>query len=754
MTTREADTAVGRGGGPVLVLTKLRPPGVRDGILRRESLVARLDLALASRLLLVACPAGFGKTTLLASWVAARADDRPVGWVSLDEGDNDPTVLWAHVIEAIRGVCPAVRVFAAPEDAGSAPLISRVLPLLVNSLTDQSPVTVVLDDYHRLTNPVSRDSVAWFLEHAPPTFRLVIATRSEPRLPLAVLRARGELAELRPDDLRFSLDEAEALLNGLLGLGLTAPDVESLFERTEGWPAGLYLAAKSLEGKSDRHEFVARFGASNRHVVDLLVDEVLNTHEPDMQTLMMRASILERISGPLCDALLESSGSATKLADLARSNLFLIPLDEEGEWYRFHRLFGQLLRVQLARREPGSEPGLHRRASAWHRDFGTTDDAVTHAIDAGDHAVAAELISAVWIRFCNACRHETVRGWLRRFPENAVHADPRLLLVHAWVSSICADRVEAARCILLIEGKDSDTLSDGPLLEGFASVESGLTLLKATIPWGDVGAMVDNGGRAAVLEPPGSPWYPVACWAIAVGSYLRGDLNGADGWFADSIFYGVPAGQWLTTTSALGYRSLIAGEHGRMDDQREHARRAVEMADQHRINGLVGIARVALGVSLAAGGRPGDALAPLQHGITTMEYRGQPPELANALLLLARVLKTVGDSEMLTLTIKQARSIIDSCPDPGAVGDRLAVLERHRPARSAQYGDELTERELEVLRLLSGPHAESDIAGTLFVSFNTVHTHIRAIYRKLRVSSRAEAIDHALSAGLLSEDLT
>ena len=217
-------------------------------------------------------------------------------------------------------------------------------------------------------------------------------------------------------------------------------------------------------------------------MVDLLVDEVLDAHEPDIQELMIRTSILERISGPLCDTVVETEGSAVKLAELARTNLFLVPLDDNGQWYRFHHLFGQLLRVQLTLRRPGLEPALHRRASAWHRDHGTAAEAISHAMDAGDHAAAAELIAGVWMTFTNSCRHETVRGWLRRFPQDVVHANPRLLLVNAWVSSICADRVEATRCIARLE--NSGALADGPLPEGFASIESGLTLLKATIPWG------------------------------------------------------------------------------------------------------------------------------------------------------------------------------------------------------------------------------------------------------------------------------
>ena len=752
MTARDDPPPAALPGGPVLVLTKVRPPAIRRATLTREDLLARVDRCGDRRLILVACPAGFGKTTLLASWAAARPTAERVGWVTVDEGDNDPMVLWAHIIEALRRICPAVGESVALEAAGSAALTDAVLPRLVNALTDQPSITLVLDDYHRLTGRASRDSVAWFLEHAPAGFHLVIATRSEPRLPLAVLRARGELCEFRSDDLRFTVQEAEVLFNDRLGLGLDPVDVSSLVERTEGWPAGLYLAALSLEGITDRHAFVQRFGASNRHVVDLLVDEVLDTHDPDMQELMTRTSILDRVNGPLCDAVTQTPGAGDRLAELARSNLFLVPLDDRGEWYRFHHLFGQLLRVQLERREPGLAPTLHRRASAWHRDNGGTPEAITHAITAGDYDQAAELITGVWLEFTNACRYETVRGWLQLFPDDVLRANARLLLVNAWVSSMCADRIDAARSIDLIEALGAT--HDGPLPEGFRSVESGLTVLKAVAPWGDTGAQVAHGRRAAVLEPPGTPWHPVACWAIGVGSHLSGEPDEADRWFDTAASTAPAAGQWLTAASALAYQSLVAGEMHRPQQQQEFAERAVDLTERLGLADIVGEADVALGVSHAARGRPVEALPLLERGVEAVRAWGQPTELASALLSLAPVLNALGDAPRAANILKEAQSIIEGCQDPGNLGERLAGLEQARHPRAARTGDELTERELEILRLLAGPQSESDLAAQLFVSFNTLHTHVRSIYRKLGVSSRADAITRARSLGVLELDLT
>ena len=419
-------------------------------------------------------------------------------------------------------------------------------------------------------------------------------------------------------DLRFTSEEADAFLNGRLGLGLTPEDVEGLVGKTEGWPAGLYLAALSLQHAADRSAFVRRFGGSNRHVLDFLVTEVLEAHDPPAQTLMLRTSVLERLSGPLCDAVMEQEGSAAMLGALSRTNLFLVPLDDEGGWYRFHHLFAQLLRVELEQREPGTAPALHRRAYAWHRDHGTTDEAIQHAIAAGAYAEAAELIQTSWIGHANTCRYDTVLAWLRRLPEDILSGDVQLLLVQAWVLSLSARREEAARAIAAA-GRLGD-LSTGPLPDGFSSAEASLTMLQAAFPWGDIGAQVENGRRAAVLEGPGSPWRPLACWAVGTGLYFRGELDEADRWFAESAALAPASAQWLAGEASLAYRSWIAGEQGRLDQQRVLAETAAEFVqgtrheEGHR-RGSAGSGSIARGARQARGRTPADRTRrrPLAH---------------------------------------------------------------------------------------------------------------------------------------------
>ena len=734
------------GPGPVLIATKLRPPRVHDQVVPRERLLERLRAGSGLALSLVACPAGYGKTTLLAAWHQAEAARKPVAWLTLDEDDNDPVVLWSYVIEALRRACPAISLPASPQ-LGGASLVHSALPRLVNELDDLGEVTLILDDFHRLSGGAARESLAWFIDHAPPAFQLVLSTRTEPDLPLAALRAHGELLELRADDLRFTSGEADAFLNGRLGLGLTPEEVDRLVERTEGWPAGLYLTALSLQRTADRHALVNELGTSNRHVIDFLETEVLRAHDPPVQALMLRSSVLERLSGSLCDAVLEQQHSAPMLDTLSRSNLFLIPLDSEGGWYRFHPLFAQLLRVELERREPGTAPALHRRAYAWHRDHGMTGEAIWHAVAAGAHAEAAELIETSWVSYANACRYDTVLAWIRHLPEEMLSGHAGLLLVKAWMLSLSGKREEAGQVIAAAERLDDPGAGARPA--GFSSAGAGLTMLRACCPWGDVGAQLESGRRAAEVEGPGSPWRPAACWAVGMGLYFRGEPGEADRWFAESAALAPASAQWPAGASSLAYRSLIAGELGRPGEQRMLAEDAAELVREHGTEKASGVVPLALGVSLAARGRPEEAGRLIGCGAAFLRSGGQPTEVAIALLHQGSVLRALGEREGSQAAITEARAVIGSCPDPGILTGRLKACEPSpRPGiRSAD--EELTGRELRVLQLLTSDLSERDIGHELYVSHNTIHSHVRSIYRKLGVSSRAHALQRTRELRLL-----
>ena len=730
---------------PPLLMTKLGSPPAREQIVSRKRLVQRLRPGPGIKLTVVAAPAGSGKTTLLGLWRDAEAARRPVAWVTLDEGDDDAVVLWSHVVEAFCQVCPGVTAQPSLRRVGAARIAKVVLPKLINDLAEEGDVALVLDDFDRLSSGGGRDSLAWFIEHAPSTLHLVIASRNEPALPLGALRAHGQLRELRAAELGFTSDEAEALLNGKLDLGLTPQEIHSLVERTEGWAAGLYLAALSLRGVEDHEAFVSRFGGNHRHVVDFLVDEVLEAHGAAAQTLMLRSSICEPLCGSLCDAILERSGSARVLSKLSRTNLFLVPVDDDGDWYRFHQLFAQLLRVELEHREPGLAPTLHRRAYEWHRDHGSASEAIEHAVEAGALEEAAELINAVWLQTVNAGRPATVLGWLKRLPPELLLGDPRLLLIRVWTQSLSGHREDAEAGIAALERLGWP--DQEPLPDGSSSLEASVATIRAGFPAGDVDEGERNARRAMELETPESPLWPAVCWSLGMNRYYRGELVGADGMFETAVRAGTRKGRWLIAVSSLAFRSLIAGERQQRDRQHLLAQQAITLAQARGVDDLNSEVHTARGESIAASGQFDEALPHLARGVSIARSLRRPLELVNALVRLAALSKATNRSDAAVAALAEAKAALDSCRDPGLLRERLEALERPRQVRKREA--KLSERELVVLRMLEGPLSERDIGRELYLSHNTVHSHTKAIYRKLGVSSRKQALQRALALGIL-----
>jgi LuxR family maltose regulon positive regulatory protein len=728
------DETAGRPDAPILLVTKLHPPFVPAQTIARERLFERLRDGRGRRLTLVACPAGFGKSTLLAAW--RESEDR-VAWVTLDEGDNDAVVLWSHVIEGLCRACPGLE---HEPLAASAPLLEVGLPRLVNALAEQPELALVLDDFHRLSSASTRESVAWFVEHLPSTVQLVLSTRTDPALPLGTLRARGQLLELRADELRFTVDEAGEFLNERLELGLAAADVELLVARTEGWPAGIYLAALSLAGAPDRHALVTAFDGTSAHVVDFLSSEVLAAHEPELQAFMLQTSVLERLCAPLCDAVIGAPVSAEALDSLARTNLFLLPLDDRRQWYRFHHLFAQILRVELERREPDLVPSLHRRAFAWHSEFGTTDEAIHHAVAGRRFDEAGALMAETWVHYANAGRIASVDEWLTRIPEAVLHADRRLLVVSAWVSALRGREHDMRAAVARVRALGG--LDEGPLPDGFVSLESSLSVLSATFGWGDVGAIIDHGLRSADLEGPDSPWRPVITWAVGWAHYVRGDLDAAERWLTETTVIAPPAEQWIVGVAAIADLSLIAGLRGKRPEQLRLALEAVELTREVGLLDAVedGEVHTAYGVALAAHGRREEALPELERGVFLRRLWAQPLDLIDGLIALATTVAELGDRPRATALFDEAEALVAACTDAGALPARLAAAKRASRLTRAVAGDELSERELTVLRHLATGRSEREIAAELFLSFNTVHSHVKSLYRKLGVSSRAEAI--------------
>jgi LuxR family transcriptional regulator, maltose regulon positive regulatory protein len=749
--------------GRGLVWSKLVPPAPRAGLVVRAGLQGLLRVGLEGRLCLVEAPAGSGKTTLLAQWQATWGGGR-VGWVSLDEGDNDPTRFWVYVVQALRTVAPGVGGSALAALGGpSADLYRAVLPGLLNDLSELgSPLVLVLDDYHLVTNPACHQSLTFFLDHLPDGVHVALATRVDPPLPLARMRARGELAELRVAELQFSDQEALALLNASMGLALTAQDVARLTERTEGWAAGLVLAGLSLRGRADPSGFIAAFHGDHRHVADYLAAEVLERQPAAVRRFLLRTSVLERLSGPLCDAVLETQGSAGLLGELERSNLFLVALDDHREWYRYHHLFAELLRLELASREPELVAGLHRRAAAWHQQAGNLDQAIGHGSAAGDFAQAAALIAANWLSYWRRGQRATVARWLNGLPEEAILADPPLAYVTAWIrgySGATKQQTETWLAAVELDGAEGslpDGISaEGGLPDGVSSLVFGANLARAALVFDDVGRSTAAGRRALELAGPSSlQFWWMAQSALGHALYLAGQADETRPQL-EELARGVPAeAQPVAVVLALAVLSLLAGDQGDDDTAMALARRAATTADSQGLGAepICGIAYAALGRALARQGELAEAEEQLERALAPVGIDSMAAQRAFTLVLLASVRRGRGDLAGAWVLVEQARELVKGFADPGSLPTLLEQTEQAlaaAPRRRIEAAAALTERELTVLRLLPTRLSTREISHELSVSVTTIRSQVQAIYRKLQASTRAEAVAKAQELGLL-----
>jgi LuxR family transcriptional regulator, maltose regulon positive regulatory protein len=739
-----------RSSRPVLAATKLQAPAPRE-MVPRERLVDAMTSPRATKLTLVSAPAGSGKTTLLAEWQAAPAEERPFSWLSLDPSDNDTVRFLDGAIAALRTAAPGVGEAALGALTGPAGLADVVLPSLINDLmTLREPVVLVFDDYHLISNKRIHALIDLLLEHLPVTLQLAIATRGEPPLALGRLRARRQMLELGADDLRFTEVEATSLLNGILGLGLAENDIAQLQARTEGWAAGLQLAALSLSGREDAHDFISSFAGDDRPIVDYLGFEVLDGQPFEVRRFLLRTSVLDRLAGPLCDAVLDDACSDARLAELERANLFLVPLDTKREWYRYHHLFGGLLRHELARTEPDLIPELHRRASAWFRDNGMLGEAIRHSIASGDVPDASELIARHWYSFLQRGRIETVAGWLEALGDENVAGDAGLCLTKAWIAVNTGHLPDVARWTEAAE-QARDRGNGG----GSLAVESGVAALQEIHRYmnGDVDAAVEAGRRS--VERGQTPWRPIGCPVLGIALFWSGHPREAIDELESSVETAESAGNHLSVIHATSALAAVRLEDGDYESAGELATRALDRADQANLeeHWATAMSRVVKGQVLERGGRLSEAREAVDRGVELSRGGVAAVETAYALLSQAEMRQLQGDREAATKVLREARRVVESCTRPGILEQMLARSERRLrrgPRRSRDgHPDELTDREISVLRLLPGELTQREIAGALYLSINTVKSHLKSIYRKLRVETRDDAVSRARDLGIL-----
>ena len=738
-----------------LVSAKLRAPDVRPSLVARPGLLARVDPTPTARLTLVVAPAGWGKTTLLLEWRALAGT--PTAWLALERADNDPVRFWTYVVHALRGVAPGVGAGAlAALKTGRGRVPDRVLPGLLEELAAlPAQVALVLDDLHEITSPEVHDGLRFVVEHQPPTLHLLVTTRADPPLPLGRLRARGNVVEVRADQLRFSAEEARELLTGILDLDLTPEDVARLHARTEGWAAGLYLAALSIQGQPDPAAFVAAFAGDDRHVVDYLGAEVLDAQDPDVREFLLLTSVLERLSGPLCNAVTGRDDSDALLERIERSNLFLVPLDTRRRWFRYHHLFGELLRDQLERTRPALVRELHARAADWYAAAGEAPEAISHALAAGRADEGMALIERHWNAYFNLGRVATVSAWLDGLPSDEVRARPALCVPRAWVALDLGRLDDAGGWISCAE----EVLARHPPIHRPDPVEADVAVLRTVHCYkvGDLARAEEAARSVTALDPGGAAFRrTVACVIRGAAEQWSGAPDRGAPALEEALRLAEDASNLLATSYSVGFLALAAADAGDLERAEALAGRAAALAAEHGFDehfvtmiGRMAAARVDL-----ERGRLAEAEVEAEGAVRAGRHGAGRVELAAALLRLAEIRAARGGAGDGDALVGEAAALVAACPDPGLVAEELARARgaavrgrRERP----EAGDELTEREAAVLRLLATRLSLREVADALFVSQNTVKTHARGIYRKLGVASRAEAVARARRLGLLAE---
>ena len=739
----------------VLLETKLRAPRVRAEWVERTQLVQYLASSTA-KLILVDAPAGFGKSTLMAQWRGVPGQSRKFAWVSVDAGDNDATRLWWYIGWALQRACPELHVGDLLRQLGKqAPdLRGSLLPALVNELAElTTPVALVLDDYHMISNRHCHDQLEFVLLHLPRTTQIVLITRVDPPLPLGRLRAVGDLLEIRVPELRFVAAEAAMLVRAVSAVQLDETDLADLVQRTEGWPAGIYLAALSLRGHPSPSSFIRQFTGDNRFVGDFLVQEVLSRQPSEIRHFLRRTAILDRFTASLCDAVAGSANAAETIDILERENLFLVALDDDRQWFRYHQLFGQLLLSQLMQAEPDLVPVLHRRASAWHQRQGSVEEAVGHALAGGDIAGAIDVVARNWPGCIDTGRMRALRAWLDSIGDDRIRDSPVAAHCAAWCAALSGEQDPARRWLAIVDAGGLD----GPLPDGMPSLEFSAALLRGVFGLDGIHAMRESAATATELDTnPSSPWYALARTALGAALYLSGEFDAAFAQLSDAIQGDASLAE--VRLLACSVMALVAVERGRLGQAQELVAAARQIAGDGA--GDLGdaprraIVYTAAGAVAAMQGRLQEARGSFEHALRAgRRFSGISPWVAlDTMLRLAPVLYDLGDPARAAVLLGEARAVLASRPDgakPQLLRAEQAATRLASRQRTQPLAEPLTDREEEVLRLLRGTLSLREIGQELFLSANTIKTHTRAIYRKLGVATRQEAVERGRDVGIL-----
>jgi len=730
---------------PRLQETIPRVPAVRPGVVPRTRLDPLRTAAQRSRLLLASAPAGYGKSTLIAQWL--DQDPRPSCWVQLGHGDNDPAVLISRLAGALERVGPVDPELVA-ELSRRPPRIGEVaLPLLAAHLDGRAPLVLVLDDTHLITSEKSRAILTFIAGAVAPNSQLVLVTRGEPGVSLGRLRAEGDLVEVGAEALALDVQETrDVAASG--GLELSEEEADTLHARTEGWVAAVVMTALSLRGREDAAARTAELSGDQAEIADYLLEEVLDRQPEHLKRFLLGTSILERMTAPLCDAVLETTDAAASLEAVARSNAFVIPLDDRRVWFRYHHLFSDLLRVELARRHPELPPLYLQRAAQWCEQHGSPERAFSYAHQCGDLGRAGRIALAHRDEFAMRGQSESVQLWLDRCTDDEIASDPLLSLAAAWASLYAGDAVRARRfSVTAARGQ-----LDEPSPDGASSLRSSLASLRTILAPDGIPQMLRDAELVCASEKAaGTRWHASGCRAMGIACVLLDRPQEATTALGEALsLLGDQPELAHVQVACLGYLVFAAAA---MDERRDVQRWAVEatwlVANAH-LDGTGGAA-----IAFAAG-----ALAHQQRGDYTEaarqlegvrrclpHLRAVPWARTDLALRCADISLEIGDHPGALEFELVAKDASQGYPDAGTLPARLQRLEQ-RIKRGEDYG--LTSAELRVLGFLPTHFSLQEIADRLYLARATVKTHVASIYEKLDVPGRSEAVEVIERRGLVS----
>ena len=742
-------------GGPRLgfdlLASKLLRPLARPGTIARSLLIERLARGETRPIVSVVAPPGYGKTTLLSQW--AEANGQAFAWVSVDDADNDPKVLLSYVAEALDTVEPIdERVFDALASPSSS-VPGSVVPRLSSAFSAMtSPVALVLDDVHMLHNSECRAAVAMLADHVPGGSRLALSGRAEPPLRIARLRAEGRILEIGPGDLSLSPGEAASLLRNA-GVAVGDDEAADLHQRTEGWPAGLYLAALYIKEGGSAGRAAVSFGGDDRFVSDYMESEFLSRISRRQRSFLTRTAVLERMCGPLCDAVLGQSGSAAVLADLWRSNLLLVPLDRRGEWYRYHHLFRDMLLAELHRLDPGLMPVLQSRATSWCLQNGFPEEALEYAMAAGDVDAAAGLAAILGVPAYRGGRITTVQrwfGWLE--DQGGIKEHPIAAVMAALLSALTGHPADAERWADAVDHwqyGDPARPAD-PVTEAWAALQRAVLCRHGV---DQMRADADEAGRRFADQGITDP-APALLQGIA--RVLSGDLDGGDASLEDAASVAAATGAADVLAVALCERSLIAMAHGHWDRAEALASQARTPLRQAGVEDSY-VTPLACAAQARNALHRGDVPAARQQLVMAQRLRpvltyAVPHLAAQARIELARAHLALADVAGARTLMREVDALLRRRPTLGTLADQAQALRTQlskERGSAAPGASALTDAELRLLPLLATHLTFPEIGQELFLSRNTVKTQANSIYRKLGASTRSQAVTRARELGLL-----